>query len=202
MLKETALADFHRKRGGKMVPFAGFNMPVQYADGILASHHHTREHASIFDVSHMIQLRCVSLGRGRADRRSIHGKDRVKFMEGLVVASVAELKPSSGVLSFFSNEQGGVKDDLIIHNFEDKALHVVANAGCAAKDVAHLKARCDTTHITPLSSRCTGAPGGIQGRRVAGDPGPVADCAAGHVPACCGRRHAAQAPRRTWRWPS
>ena len=51
------------------------------------------------------------------------------------------MKPSHGVLSFFSNEQGGVKDDLIIHNYGDKALHIVANAGCADKDVAHLKER-------------------------------------------------------------
>jgi aminomethyltransferase len=70
---------------------------------------------------------------------SIHGKDRVKFIEQLVVASVAELKPSTGVLSFFSNENGGIKDDLIIHNYADKSIHIVANAGCADKDVAHLK---------------------------------------------------------------
>ena len=55
------------------------------------------------------------------------------------MANVAELKPSAGVLSFFSNEQGGIKDDLIIHNFGGNALHIVANAGCADKDVAHLK---------------------------------------------------------------
>jgi hypothetical protein len=59
VLKETVLGDFHRKHGGKMVPFAGWNMPVQYEDGILASHKHTRENAALFDVSHMIQLRYV-----------------------------------------------------------------------------------------------------------------------------------------------
>ena len=58
-LKQTALVDFHRKHGAKMVPFAGYDMPVQYEDGILASHRHCRENASIFDVSHMIQLRCA-----------------------------------------------------------------------------------------------------------------------------------------------
>ena len=63
MLKQTALADFHVKHGAKMVPFAGYNMPVQYEDGILASHRHTREHASIFDVSHMIQMRSVKKQR-------------------------------------------------------------------------------------------------------------------------------------------
>jgi aminomethyltransferase len=69
----------------------------------------------------------------------------------LIVASVAELKPSAGVLSFFSNEQGGVKDDLIIHNYQDKSLHIVANAGCADKDVAHLKVRLAMCRVAPVS---------------------------------------------------
>ncbi|KAK5615393.1 hypothetical protein CRENBAI_001925 [Crenichthys baileyi] len=78
-LKKTPLFDFHRNHGGKMVEFAGWSMPVQYKDSHIASHMHTREHCSIFDVSHMLQTK-------------IHGKDRVKFMESLVVADITELK--------------------------------------------------------------------------------------------------------------
>uniref|UniRef100_A0A3Q3X7N5 Aminomethyltransferase, mitochondrial n=1 Tax=Mola mola TaxID=94237 RepID=A0A3Q3X7N5_MOLML len=106
-LKKTPLFDFHRERGGKMVDFAGWSMPVQYKDSHIASHMHTREHCSVFDVSHMLQTK-------------VHGKDRVKFMESLVVADIAELKDNQ-------TDQG--------------YLYVVSNAGCADKDSAHMKAR-------------------------------------------------------------
>uniref|UniRef100_A0A3Q1F0A8 Aminomethyltransferase, mitochondrial n=1 Tax=Acanthochromis polyacanthus TaxID=80966 RepID=A0A3Q1F0A8_9TELE len=78
-LKKTPLFDFHRQQGGKMVEFSGWSLPVQYKDSHISSHMHTREHCSIFDVSHMLQTK-------------VHGRDRVKFMESLVVADIAELK--------------------------------------------------------------------------------------------------------------
>lgn len=103
-----------------MVPFAGWKMPVQYDDlSIIASHHHTREHASLFDVSHMLQFK-------------IHGKDRVKCLESLVVADVEGTPENSGGLSLFMNENGGIIDDCIINNAGDH-LYVVSNAGCAHK---------------------------------------------------------------------
>ena len=110
-LKKTPLFDFHRERGGKMVDFAGWSMPVQYKDSHIASHMHTREHCSIFDVSHMLQVTrvvtqaesyhthtlsvCFTQGFPLLPlfcQTKVHGKDRVKFMESLVVADIAELK--------------------------------------------------------------------------------------------------------------
>ncbi|TNN61815.1 Aminomethyltransferase, mitochondrial [Liparis tanakae] len=126
--KKTPLFDFHRERGGKMVDFAGWSMPVQYKDSHIASHMHTREHCSIFDVSHMLQSK-------------VHGKDRVKFMESLVVADIAELKDNQGTLSLFTTEKGGIIDDLIVTKTDQGYLYVVSNAGCADKDSAHMKAR-------------------------------------------------------------
>ena len=102
-----------------MVPFAGYSMPVQYKLGIIQSHLHTREKASIFDVSHMLQFR-------------IHGKDRVKCFEKLVVADIERLDVNTGGLSLFTNQNGGIRDDCIINKLEDY-LYVVSNAGCAEK---------------------------------------------------------------------
>uniref|UniRef100_A0A8C4WAS7 Aminomethyltransferase, mitochondrial n=1 Tax=Gopherus evgoodei TaxID=1825980 RepID=A0A8C4WAS7_9SAUR len=89
---------FHRQQGGRMVNFAGWSMPVQYALSHLESHLHTRQHCSLFDVSHMLQTK-------------VFGRDRVKFMESLVVGDIAELKPDQGTLSLFTNEEGGILDE-------------------------------------------------------------------------------------------
>ncbi|XP_054643751.1 aminomethyltransferase, mitochondrial [Dunckerocampus dactyliophorus] len=127
-LKKTPLFDFHRAHGGKMVEFAGWSMPVQYKDSHISSHMHTREHCSIFDVSHMLQTK-------------VHGKDRIKFMESLVVADIFELEDNQGTLSLFTNNKGGIIDDLIVTKTNQDYLYVVSNAGCADKDSAHMKAR-------------------------------------------------------------
>ncbi|XP_051842630.1 aminomethyltransferase, mitochondrial isoform X1 [Antechinus flavipes] len=122
-LKKTPLFDFHQSHGGKMVSFAGWSLPVQYRDSHLESHLHTRRHCSLFDVSHMLQTK-------------IFGKDRVKLMESLVVSDIAELKPNQGTLTLFTNEEGGIIDDLIVTNTSDEYLYVVSNAGCREKDMA------------------------------------------------------------------
>lgn len=127
-LKKTPLFEFHRASGGKMVEFASWSMPVQYTDSHISSHMHTRQHCSLFDVSHMLQTK-------------VHGKDRVKFMESLVVADVAELKDNQGTLSLFTTDKGGIIDDLIVTKTDQTYLYVVSNAGCADKDSAHMKAR-------------------------------------------------------------
>ncbi|XP_051915478.1 aminomethyltransferase, mitochondrial [Hippocampus zosterae] len=127
-LKKTPLFDFHRAHGGKMVEFAGWSMPVQYKDSHISSHMHTREHCAIFDVSHMLQTK-------------VHGKDRIRFMESLVVADISELKDNQGTLSLFTNDKGGITDDLIVTKTDQGYLYVVSNAGCADKDLAHMKAR-------------------------------------------------------------
>eukprot|EP00183_Erythrolobus_madagascarensis_P007352 CAMPEP_0185846326 /NCGR_PEP_ID=MMETSP1354-20130828/2004_1 /TAXON_ID=708628 /ORGANISM="Erythrolobus madagascarensis, Strain CCMP3276" /LENGTH=407 /DNA_ID=CAMNT_0028546445 /DNA_START=97 /DNA_END=1320 /DNA_ORIENTATION=+ len=126
-LLRTALYDKHLELGGKMVPFAGYSMPVQYPDGIKDSHLWTRASAGLFDVSHMGQVR-------------VYGKDRVKFLEGLVVADVAAFEPMHGGLSVITNERGGIIDDTIITNLGD-TLGMVINGACKHKDMAHMMER-------------------------------------------------------------
>ncbi|KAJ2790332.1 hypothetical protein H4R21_006534, partial [Coemansia helicoidea] len=125
-LRRTELYALHKGAGAKFAPFAGWEMPLLYGDqGALDSHLHTRQHASVFDVSHMLQTRIV-------------GRDRHRFLERLVVADVAELPVGAAALSLFTNENGGIEDDTIITQHED-SLYVVSNAGCADKDLAHLQ---------------------------------------------------------------
>eukprot|EP00127_Corallochytrium_limacisporum_P002995 Clim_evm42s144 gene=Clim_evmTU42s144 len=124
-LKKTCLYDFHLEHGGKMVEFAGYAMPVQYGDlSHKESHMHTRTKASLFDVSHMLQL-------------TIHGKDRTNFLEKLVVGDIKEMTPNTGALSLMTNTNGGIIDDTVISNAGD-FINMVANAGCADKDRAHM----------------------------------------------------------------
>ncbi|KAJ3293029.1 hypothetical protein HK104_004817 [Borealophlyctis nickersoniae] len=128
-LKRTALYDFHVKNQGKMVEFAGWDMPVQYGGlGVLASHFWTREKASLFDVSHMLQTRWT-------------GKDHIKFIESLVVGDIQGLPTGSSTLSLFTNENGGIIDDTVINRQDAEGLYVVSNAGCADKDLAHIRAQ-------------------------------------------------------------
>ncbi|CAJ0634984.1 6867_t:CDS:2 [Entrophospora sp. SA101] len=108
------------------VPFAGWSMPVLYSNmGILASHLHTRADASLFDVSHMLQMRIL-------------GKDSVTFIEKLVVADLKELPLDTSTLSVFTNEQGGIIDDTVICK-KHYHIYIVSNAGCAQKDLAHIR---------------------------------------------------------------
>eukprot|EP01133_Synstelium_polycarpum_P017680 gene17680-21079_t len=109
-----------------MVPFCGWEMPLMYPTGVLAEHMHCRTKSSLFDVSHMGQLR-------------IHGRDRVEFLESIVVADLQALAPGSSKLSVFTTEEGGIIDDTMVTNAGD-FLYVVVNAGCADKDIAHIRA--------------------------------------------------------------
>lgn len=126
-LLKTPLNEFHKKAGAKMVPFCGWEMPVQYPEGVLTEHLHCRSKASIFDVSHMGQLR-------------VYGKDRFQFMESLTVADVAGAAENKAQLSVFTNEKGGIIDDTIITRTNLDYLFVVINAGCRDKDIAHMRA--------------------------------------------------------------
>uniref|UniRef100_A0A914D2W3 Aminomethyltransferase n=1 Tax=Acrobeloides nanus TaxID=290746 RepID=A0A914D2W3_9BILA len=101
-------------------------MPVQYGDfTIKDSTLHTRNHVSIFDVSHMLQT-------------EIRGKDRLAFMESLTTADVEGLAPNSGTLSVFTNEKGGIRDDLILSKTDQDYIYMVTNAGCIEKDLPYL----------------------------------------------------------------
>ena len=128
-LERTPLHDLHVEMGGKMVAFAGYAMPVQYPAGIMAEHLHTRAGASLFDVSHMGQ---VTLGDGRG------GRDAAAALEALVPGDIAGLEPGRMRYTQFTNEAGGILDDLMVTN-AGSHLVVVVNAACKAQDIALLQ---------------------------------------------------------------
>ena len=130
-LEKTSYFDHHVENGGKMVPFAGYELPVQYAGaGVMKEHVHTRSDgcASIFDVGHMGQIKW-------------HGKDAVNFLEKIVCGDIASLKPSEGKLSLIMNESGGIMDDCVISNAGDY-IYMVVNGACKYKDMDHLTNTC------------------------------------------------------------
>lgn len=125
-LLTTPLHALHIEMGGKMVPFAGYDMPVQYALGVRKEHLHCRASAGLFDVSHMGQLRLI-------------GENAAQAIEALVPVDIIDLPAGKQRYAFFTNDQGGISDDLMITNFGDH-LFVVVNAACKAQDIAHLQA--------------------------------------------------------------
>jgi aminomethyltransferase len=136
VLQKTPLHALHLELGAKMVPFAGYDMPVSYPAGILAEHRHCRESAALFDVSHMGQL-CLL------------GDDAAKALESLVPADVVGLAVGKQRYGFFTNAGGGILDDLMITRREGE-LFIIVNAACKAADIEHL-----ATHI---GQRCTVRP--------------------------------------------
>mmetsp|Transcript_2387 Transcript_2387/g.4942 ORF Transcript_2387/g.4942 Transcript_2387/m.4942 type:complete len:236 (-) Transcript_2387:380-1087(-) len=128
-LRKTALNDLHRELGGDMVPFAGYELPVLYKGGenggVMKEHLWCRADgkASLFDVSHMGQIRW-------------HGKDRAAFIEKLVVGDIAGLSPGSGLLSLITNDSGGIIDDTVITNAGD-FIYMVVNGACKFGDMEH-----------------------------------------------------------------
>lgn len=124
-LKQTALHDLHLELGAKMVPFAGYNMPVQFPMGIAREHLHTRAAAGLFDVSHMGQVRLT-------------GEKAAEALERLVPVDIIGLGEMKQRYSLFTNERGGVMDDLMVTNAGDH-LFVVVNAACKEQDIAHMQ---------------------------------------------------------------
>mmetsp|Transcript_5712 Transcript_5712/g.6261 ORF Transcript_5712/g.6261 Transcript_5712/m.6261 type:complete len:424 (-) Transcript_5712:33-1304(-) len=127
-LVKTALYDFHKELGGDMVPFAGYELPVLYKGdngGVMKEHLWCRSKASLFDVSHMGQILW-------------HGKDRIKFLEKVVVGDIAGLKPGQSCLSLITNEKGGIIDDTVITNAGDY-IYMVVNGACKHGDMKHFK---------------------------------------------------------------
>jgi aminomethyltransferase len=132
LLKRTPLYDMHVRLGARMVPFAGYDMPVQYPAGIIKEHLHTRAAAGLFDVSHMGQISV----RPRSGRLA----DAARALETLVPADVLGLAAGRQRYALFTNPAGGVLDDLMVANLGDH-LRLVVNAACKAADEAHLRAR-------------------------------------------------------------
>ena len=125
-LLKTPLHDLHVALGARMVPFAGYAMPVQYPSGLVAEHHHTRNHAGLFDVSHMGQLRLV-------------GKDAAAAFETLMPVDVIDLAVGKQRYGLLTNEAGGIIDDLMFFKVADEEIFVIVNGACKAGDIAHIE---------------------------------------------------------------
>src|ERR1700719_1119848 len=130
-LKRTPLYDLHVRLGARMVPFAGYHMPVQYAAGIIKEHLHTRAAAGLFDVSHMGQI----IVRARSGRLA----DAARALETLVPTDILGLAEGRQRYALFTNSTGGVLDDLMVANLGDH-LRLVVNASRKAADEDHLRA--------------------------------------------------------------
>ena len=130
-LKQTALHALHASCGGKMVPFAGYEMPVQFPAGVLREHLHTRDAAGLFDVSHMGQIALRA--------KSGDPADAALALERLVPQDILSVAPGRQRYAQFTNDSGGILDDLMVANFGDH-LFLVVNAACKAEDEAHLRA--------------------------------------------------------------
>jgi aminomethyltransferase len=142
-LKRTPLHALHRELGARLVPFAGYEMPVQYPTGILAEHAQTRSAAGLFDVSHMGQVRLTAKP----------GQNAAKALERLVPGDIVGLQPGQQRYTQFTNETGGILDDLMVTSTGDH-LQLVLNAACKDADLAqlqkHLSVSCE---VEPMFSR-------------------------------------------------
>ena len=143
--KRTPLHALHLSRGGKMVPFAGYDMPVQYGIGVLREHLHVRSSAGLFDVSHMGQI-ALRPKSGRLE-------DAARALERLVPQDILALAPGRQRYAQFTNEAGGILDDLMVANLSDH-LFLVVNAACKTEDEALLKEHLsDVCLVEPLPDR-------------------------------------------------
>ena len=141
-LLHTALYDLHVELGAKMVPFAGYAMPVQYPMGVLQEHTHTRARAGLFDVSHMGQV-------------IVKGDDfeaAALALETLIPVDILGLGVDRQRYGFFTNDAGGIMDDLMLANRGDH-IFVVVNAGCKTADIAHMKANLSGVTVTEITDR-------------------------------------------------
>ncbi|MGV2099294.1 glycine cleavage system aminomethyltransferase GcvT [Rhizobium sp. 21-4511-3d] len=139
-LKKTPLHALHLSLGARMVPFAGYDMPVQYPAGVMKEHLQTRQAAGVFDVSHMGQV-IVKAKTGKYE-------DAALALESLVPVDILGLAEGRQRYGFFTDDNGGILDDLMITHLDDH-LFVVVNAACKEEDVAHMQKhigdRCDIT---------------------------------------------------------
>ncbi len=158
--KPTPLYDLHVELGGTMVEFAGWDMPVKYPAGMTAEHTQCRTKAALFDVSHMGQV--VLRGDGAA-----------RALETLVPSVIDGLKPGKARYTVFTNEAGGIMDDLIVSNAGDH-LFVVVNASMRDQDIAHMRTHLDGVELVELTDRALVAVQGPAAIDVVGALAPAA----------------------------
>lgn len=151
-LFRTPLYALHQSLGAKLVPFAGYEMPVQYPTGIVAEHLHARTKAVLFDVSHMEQV-------------ALSGPDIAAALERLVPADIAGLRLGRVRYTVFTNEQGGILDDLMVANDGD-ALRLVVNAVRRHEDIDHLRRHLGARALQALDDRALLALQGPEASRV------------------------------------
>jgi aminomethyltransferase len=141
-LLKVSLNDLHIELGARMVPFAGYSMPVQYPAGLMAEHHHTRTAAGLFDVSHMGQLRLV-------------GPDAAAAFESLMPVDVIDLPVGKQRYGLLLNIEGGIIDDLMFFNKGNDEIFVIVNGACKVGDIAHIQAkigqRCDVIPMPEMA---------------------------------------------------
>lgn len=138
--RRTPLHDLHVELGGRMVPFAGWSLPVQYPTGIMREHEQCRTAAALFDVSHMGQV-------------IVRGDDAATAFERLVPADILGLQPERQRYTTFTNERGGILDDLIVGRIPE-GLFVVVNAARRDHDIAHMKDALEPAcTVEPLDDR-------------------------------------------------
>lgn len=139
-LLSTPLNALHLELGARMVPFAGYSMPVQYPDGLIAEHKHTRSAAGLFDVSHMGQLRLI-------------GPDAAAAFETLMPVDVIDLAIGKQRYGLLLNDDGGILDDLMFFRVSQDELFVIVNGACKVADIAHIQARIgNRCQVEPMPS--------------------------------------------------
>ncbi len=158
--RRTPLYDLHVGLGGKMVDFAGWEMPVQYPMGIMGEHAQCREQAALFDVSHMGQV-------------ELRGEAAAKALEALVPSNIDGLKEGKARYTVFTNAEGGIMDDLIVSNAGDH-LFVVVNAAMRSQDIPHMREKLDGVELVELTDRALVAVQGPKAEAVVGGLCPVA----------------------------
>lgn len=140
-LRKTGLYDFHISNDAKMVPFAGYQMPLTYGNvGQGASHAHVRTDAGLFDVGHMVQS-------------NFRGRTATAFLEWLTPSSLTSLTPYTSTLSVLLNEKGGIIDDTVITKHSEDAYYVVTNAGRRDRDLTWFKEKLEEWNASERAQR-------------------------------------------------
>lgn len=137
--QRTPLYDLHVKLGATMVEFAGWSMPVRYPAGIVAEHNQCRQKAALFDVSHMGQV-------------ELRGDGAAAALETIVPSSITALKPGKARYTVFTNDEGGILDDLIVSNAGDH-LYAVVNASMRDQDIPHMRNKLDGVDVVELADQ-------------------------------------------------
>ena len=161
-VKRTTFYDYHVEAGGKMVPFAGYLMPVQYPGGIMQEHLHARDKAGLFDVSHMGQV-------------VVDGEGAAAALERLVPIDLEALAIGQQTYATFTSETGGILDDLIVTRWSETCFFLVVNAACKEQDIKHLREHLGDLEITELSGQSLLALQGPKAKDVVGELSPAAN---------------------------